>query len=115
MFVQPNPAKRQMLQLDDGELILDEIEAGTTVSVWFRPDYSSTWVLWKTTTFSGVTSFNPRIGLGKPDVSTADSTGRPHRCGYHFQLKLNITGSCSVKGVNLYATTLPTSKYAAPS
>ena len=115
MFVQPNPAKRQMLQLDNGELILDEIEAGTTVSVSYRPDYSSDFVLWKTTTFSGVPSFNPRIGLGKPDVSTADSTGRPHRCGYHFQLKLNITGSCSVKGVNLFATTLPQSKYAAPS
>lgn len=104
MFYQPDTANRQLLRLNDGELIIKDLSGTVRFDVFYRPDYDTTWHSWHSWQVSDTPSWNPRMGLGQPDLKQGDpTTGRPFAVGYHFQLLIVVTGSCTLLGCNLFA------------
>lgn len=115
LFYQPDPASRQLLRLNDGELIVKDISGEVRFDVYYRPDYDSNWHSWHSWNVPASPTWNPRMGLGQPDLKQGDnSTGRPYAVGYHFQLLIVITGSCTLMGANLFAVAQSETQYAKP-
>jgi hypothetical protein len=103
-----------------GELYLKDIQTDLQLNVYFRPDYSWAWRLWR----SWIIPFQPTpkarasanyqvpVGLGEPPTDCDPTTNRPWREGYHFFIALEITGHCSVMGGRMYAELMPTPAFA---
>jgi hypothetical protein len=97
-FGEIDPRKREWKKLEDGELAFDQITSPVTVQSWYRPDYDSRWQPWNTFTIPAAPNYQPRCGLDKPpksyDVPSAEGgTGRFFPFGFHFQVRLAITGT----------------------
>lgn len=104
LFYQPDTATRQLLRLNDGELIIKDLSGTVRFDVFYRPDYDTTWHSWHSWEVSDTPSWNPRMGLGQPNLKEGDSaTGRPFAVGYHFQMLIVVTGSCTLLGCNVFA------------
>lgn len=110
----------ELVQLRDGEVYVSNIVGAVTIKVFYRPDYYPGWTLWNTIQLSQSTDgsnskpgYYMRAGLGEPSVSNYETTNnRPLRNGYFFQLRIEITGSCTFKGIRLSAVTVPTPTFA---
>lgn len=106
LFYQPDTATRELLRLDDGEIIIKDLVGDVRFDVYYRPDYDQNWHSWHSWEVTDTPSWQPRMGLGSPDYKQGDTeTGRPFAVGYSFQVKVVITGSCRVLGMNFYAVT----------
>lgn len=115
VFYQPNVRERQLLRLNDGELVVKDLQGTVRFDVFYRPDYSSAWVSWRSWEVPDSPTYQPRMGLGQPNLRDADeSTGRPYSVGYNFQLKIVVTGHCTIMGVNLYAVAQDETQFAKP-
>lgn len=115
MFYQPETATRQLLRLNDGELIIKDLSGTVRFDVFYRPDYDTAWHSWHSWEVSDTPSWNPRMGLGQPDLKQGDSdTGRPFAVGYHFQLLIVVTGSCTILGCNVFAVGQSDTKFMKP-
>ena len=115
LFYQPDTASRQLLRLNDGEIIVKDISGDVRFDVYYRPDYDSTWRSWHSWEVADSPNYQPRMGLGQPDLKVGDAaTGRPFAVGYSFQVKVVVTGSCVVMGMNFYAVGQPTPQFAKP-
>lgn len=115
LFYQPETTKRVLMSLDDGEMFVDKIPEGATArfSVYYRPDYDQTWRHWHSWETTAGPTWQPRMGLGKPETISDTVTGRPFLIGYSFQL-LIICENCVVMGGNFYARTQPEPQFAPP-
>jgi hypothetical protein len=96
-FNNKDPRTRQWMNLEDGEIAMDEIEGPLTVEAFYRPDSSTAYQPWSSFTVPASPTYQPRMGFDKPQrsfdaVSTQGGTGRKWSSGFTFQLKLIITG-----------------------
>lgn len=115
LFYQPDTATRELLRLDDGEIIVKDLDGDVRFDIYYRPDYDQNWHSWHSWEVADTPKWQPRMGLGSPDYKQGDSeTGRPYAVGYSFQVKVVITGSCRVVGMNFYAVTQPDTTRAKP-
>lgn len=115
LFYQPDTAARQLLRLNDGEIIVKDINGDCRFDVYYRPDYDDTWKSWHSWEVTDSPNYQPRMGLGQPNLKLGDTaTGRPFAVGYSFQIKVVVTGSCVVMGMNFYAVSQPTPQFAKP-
>lgn len=115
VFYQPDPKGRQLLRLNDGEMIIADIVGEVRFDVYYRPDYSTAWTPWHSWLVPASPTYQPRMGLGQPDLKEGDTaTGRPYAVGYHFQLKVIVTGACKILGMNFYAVSQSDTAFAKP-
>lgn len=106
LFYQEDTATRNLLRLDDGEIIVSNLSGTVRFDVYYRPDYDTQWHSWHSWQVSDTPSWQPRMGLGSPDYKQGDTTtGRPYAVGYSFQVKVVITGYCQILGMNFFAVT----------
>jgi hypothetical protein len=116
----------QRKRLKDLELGFTGIHESVTVRVLYRPHGSGEWFEWGTksipveggacgkTSLGCITTGNVAsqarfpLRFGDPDDSTClDSQGRPAIEGYSFQLRLEITGACTLSYLLCRAVLLP--------
>jgi hypothetical protein len=115
LFYQQDASKRELLRLNDGELIVSDVVGAVRFDVYYRPDYDKNWHSWRSFEIPASPDYQPRIGLGQPNLKESDAaTGRPYAVGYHFQVRIVITGSCIVTGANFYAVGQPVPQFANP-
>jgi len=105
----------ELCRLRNGECYLSGIEGTVTVKVFYKPDYYPCWQLWNTFTVNQASSnpdskngYRMRIGFGEPSPEPVEAgNNRPLRVGYFFQLRVEITGSCTWNGARLAASAEP--------
>jgi hypothetical protein len=118
-FGESDPRKREWKKLEDGELIIDQINGPVTVQYFLRPDYDSRWQLWNSFTIPASPNYQPRCGMDKPPKtfdppSNQGGTGRGYSWGFHFQVKLVITGNgWRLMGGRFLASRQPQPQFAA--
>jgi hypothetical protein len=124
VFRESDTKKRRFKRLTNGEIYVDQLVGTVNFQVYYRPDDYPAWIPWlnwtETQNASSPTgtapTFRPRMGLGEPSASPCDTvTNRPLREGYHFQVKVIVTGHCRFKGAKLMSITLPEPKWSAPN
>lgn len=117
-YGQTDARTRNLLQINDGEIYVDELEGRVDFEVFFRPDQFPCWILWAqwsecSDIESNQMQFRPRMGLGTPDGRVCDeSTNRPFRECYTHQVKIVVHGKCRVLGGRFRAITVPQPKFA---
>lgn len=115
LFYQPDARQRQLMRLNDGEIIVKDISGSVRFDVYYRPDYSDTWTTWHSWETAATPPYQPRMGLGQPKLKLGDSaTGRPYAVGYHFQVKVIVTGHCTVMGMNLFVVSQSETAFVKP-
>lgn len=115
VFYQPDAKERQLLRLNDGEMIVADIVGEVRFDVYYRPDYSTDWTPWHSWLVPASPTYQPRMGLGQPNLKAGDeATGRPYAVGYHFQLKVIVTGACKILGMNFFAVAQSDTAFAKP-
>lgn len=113
-------------RLENGELWLDEVWGEVDIRVWFRPVGTACWVPWRsdlkvcaktnlcsdlpTGECQDVTNFKPqyrsRLGFGKPPNTCEFGTERPAHTSEGFQVRVQITGHCRVRGLRVLGRVL---------
>ena len=94
-----NKTEFDYCQLKDGELYVDQVQGAVNFQVFYKPDQYANWVPWFSWTVAGASPYYPRMGFGEPSGQVCDPTLKtPLRCGYTFQVRFVITGSCRVLG-----------------
>ncbi len=113
----------ELKELDGAEIWVDRIKGDVTMEFDYRNDASACWQKWFQTKFCAARTTcedinNPicypesgecegykfPIRLPKPPIQECDTQSkRPTRIGYQFQMRLNITGFCRIRGIMLYA------------
>lgn len=119
-FGQKDPRKRQFLQLNNGEVGIDELQSTVNFLAQYKPDQYPCWTDWVTwqecadmSDPNAKVQFRPRMGLGTPSSTPCDnSTGRPMRNAYSYQLKFTITGKCRFLLGRFEAIIIPQPKFA---
>lgn len=119
-FGQKDPRKRQYLQLNNGEIGIDELQSTVNFLAQYKPDQYPCWTDWFTwqecadmSDPNAKVQFRPRMGLGTPSAAPCDnSTGRPMRNAYSYQLKFTITGKCRFLLGRFEAIVIPQPKFA---
>jgi hypothetical protein len=115
LFYQQDASKRELLRLNDGELIVSDVVGAVRFDAYYRPDYDKNWHSWRSFEIPASPDYQPRIGFGQPDLGESDpATERPYAVGYHFQVRVVVTGSCIVTGANFYAVGQPVPQFANP-
>ena len=115
LFYEADTATRELLRLDDGEIIVKDLDGDVRFDVYYRPDYDQTWHPWHSWEVTDTPNWQPRMGLGSPDYKQGDTTtGRPYAVGYSFQVKVIITGKAVVVGMNFFAVTTQETTRAKP-
>ncbi len=110
-------------KLDGGELWIDKLFGAADVKVYYRVDANPCWQLWHAQQFctartSCETVDNPvcypletlresgkfPITFPVPPLAPCDSiNSRPMNIGHQFQVKVEITGWCRIRGLIVYA------------
>lgn len=115
LFYQADTTSRQLLRLNDGELIVKDLIGEVRFDVYYRPDYDTQWHSWHSWNVSDAPTWQPRMGLGQPNLKVGDEeTGQPFAVGYHFQVLIIVTGSCTILGANFFAVGQSEAKYKKP-
>lgn len=108
---------REMVRLIDGEIHLQDIQSDVQVAVYFRPNSSWLWKLWRSWTItydpyptgsSGRASYQIPLGLGEPPHDCDKSTNRPWREAFWFHIAVEITGHCTFLEGLFYGNVLQT-------
>lgn len=115
LFYNPDTATRDLLRLDDGEMIVKDLVGDVRFDVYYRPDYDTAWHPWHSWEVTDSPTWQPRMGLGSPDYKQGDAaTGRPYAVGYSFQVRVVITGRATLLGMNFFAVTTQETTRAKP-
>jgi hypothetical protein len=122
-----NP-NHDLLRLTDGEMEIKNLKGKVDFEVWYRPDDYPGWVKWfawqecaRQATEDPLThdykpQFRPRMGFGEPSGAVFDeTTDRQLRDAYSYQLKVRITGCCTVTRLRIRAVVLSQNKFAPQS
>jgi hypothetical protein len=120
-FGQTDPKNRQLLQLEDGEIFVEDVVGTVNFQASYWPDQYPCpvpWFSWSecqtsdSPTLSQV-GFRPRMGLGTPSGTYCDvSNNRPLREAYTYQLDLTVTGHCIFLGARFKSNTRPQPEFA---
>lgn len=115
-FGQNDPRQRELLQLDNGEIYIEDLQGKVRFDVFWKPDQYPTWVPWQSffeENTGGSPGFRPRIGLGNPSPTPCDTVNnRPLRQGFTFQIRVVITGHCVFLGAGFKAVSVPKGEFA---
>lgn len=108
-------------RLENGEIWIDEVWGEVLIKSWFRPVGTACWVPWRnnlnvcattnlcsdlpTGECQDTTVFKPqyrsRLGFGKPPDTCEYGTARPAHTSEGFQVRLQITGHCRIRGLRV--------------
>lgn len=105
----------QICMLTAGELYFKDLQDDITITVYWRPDYSWDWQVWRSWTIPfqpNQASFCRAVGLGEPPNNSDPTTNRPWRQFYHCYLAIEITGHATLMGGRVYAELQPTAAFA---
>lgn len=113
-------AKPMPLRLMNGELFIDDLIGRADIEVYFKPDSWNCWERWKTFSICNDPAnprpgYRPRVGLGEPPDTCEPVNDKPFREGFFWQIKLVITGYCSVKYMRFKAISIPAVEFAPPA
>lgn len=120
LFRPSKPEESVYLRLEDGEIWVSDVFGVVTFQIWFRADDSACWTVWRTWSVcadngtENIPQFRPSMGFGMPTKECDPLTNRPAREGYYFQLRLQITGQCTVKRIRVRASPQPEPEFAKP-
>lgn len=123
-FGQKDPRSRFRLRLGQASIEVSELRGKVSFRAYFRPDFWPCWVPWAAweecasdnDTEGTSPSFRPRMGLPEPDPGWCDeTTNRPLREGYFYQVRLEVTGDCKIQSWKLTADTVPEPNMPPPS
>lgn len=117
-----------VVKLIDGEMRLAEVAGRVSVEVSYRSQFDPCWHDWTSFSICAVarvlgdpTQDNIQkqnrvdIGFGRPPVDDCDAiNNRPNYIAESFQLRLKITGSCKIYGIQLKACAEPKPTFVAP-
>jgi len=112
-----------MKRLLNGELYITDLRGQAEFRVWWKPDQHPCWTYWtsfiecakeKECSPSGTcldtTLYQPqyrhRIPFGQPPDTCDEVSNKKLREGRTFQLRVQVIGSCVVRGVRLMAQTI---------
>lgn len=115
-----------LLELEDGEIYVDDLKGDVNFFVYYKPDSWPCWIPWNTfpvcskepvatdpNTANYKPAYVPRIGFGRPSADFCDEfNNKPLRRARNFQIKVVITGSCKVVRIGLRAFTVPETMFA---
>jgi hypothetical protein len=117
-----------LLRLADGEIRVDDMKGKVDFFAYYKPDQYPAWIPWFSwqecaqqptadpATVNYKPQFRPRMGLGEPDSRPCDeTTDRPLREAYSYQVKLVIKGHVALAEIEIKADTIPQTKYAPQS
>lgn len=112
----------ELAELIDGELYISDLVGAADIQVWYRPDYDDCWHVWHKTQVCAnnangtIKQYRKRIGLGAPSVTECNAnTKQPARVGFNFQVRVQISGHCVVRGAIFKAHPVPQSESSVPS
>lgn len=115
MFNEPN---HNYKRLGDGELYFRDVSESITGIAYYRADQSADWQVWYAFSIPyqvGDSGYRPRVGLGEPDANVFENTNnKPTREGYSFQVKLDISGACTLVGARFSAYIIPQPEFSRP-
>lgn len=119
-YDQKDPRFHMLKCLKDGEIYVDELKGRVHFEVLYKPDQWPCWVPWHQWDVCADNEgtddkpgFIPRMGLGEPSSSPCDSfNNRVLREFYTAQVKIIITGHCTLKGARFKAVTVPETPFA---
>lgn len=110
---------RELWSLDGGRLFVDEIEGTVQFTAYWKPDQDSCWHLWHSWSVCadtspcplpedcgcpGVAQYRKPFRLPEPrDAACDTSVDKPPHIGREFQVRIEITGRCRVKMLELIA------------
>jgi hypothetical protein len=102
----------ELCRLIDGEIYISDLIGTANFQVFYRPDYDDCWHPWhsfsvcaKNTKPGEPKQYRPRLGLGTPDITKCDpTTNKPFAVGRFFEVRIQVTGHCVIKGVLIKAT-----------
>lgn len=116
------PETRVLKRLNNLELELAEVTGTVQFKAYWRPDNYPCWIPWKEWTICAeykecdldpITGcltprnykpqFRPRIDLGQPPNTCDEITGRLLRDGYTFQIRMEISGYCEIRNLQVVA------------
>jgi hypothetical protein len=117
-----SPTERVYKRLLNGEIYVDDLQGTVNFQVFFKPDSWPCWVPWISwtecatmTADNAKPQFRPRMGLGEPSAFPCDeSTNRPLREGFSFQVKCVVTGHCTFMGGRFVIAEIPQPLFPAP-
>jgi hypothetical protein len=98
-----------MCRLTDGEIYADSMQGIVNFLIEYRPDYDRNWHTWNSWSVDAgnLPSYRTRMGFGIPAFDSNNAMQRPSRDGYFFQLRVTISGPCTIRGIRLKASVLP--------
>ncbi len=106
-------------KIEDGEITVDELRGVVNFQIFYRPDFDSCWHPWLAWTVCGDNmvdgtppQWRPRMGFSEPPAGCDEVTNTPFRVGRFFQLRVQITGHCSVKEIKMATSKHSVPKYA---
>ena len=119
IFRPEDPRKPVPLRLELGEMFIDNLVGAAQFQLFWRPDSESCWQPW--TTFSVCNNpglekpgYRSRLGFGEPPDTCDEFNDKPYRNGFWFQIKMIVSGYCSIKMLRFKATTIPALEFAEP-
>jgi hypothetical protein len=118
-FHEPSREDLSYKRLINGEIAVEDLVGRVDFQVYWKPDDWPCWVPWhqwtecsSPPTASNKPGYRPRMGLGEPRPDVFDNLGRPLREGYHFRVRIVITGHCTFKGMKMYGLKIAEPQYA---
>jgi hypothetical protein len=102
---------------------VDDLRGTVNFQVWYRSDDFPCWTPWLSwtecatmTADNAKPQFRPRMGLGEPSAFPCDeSTNRPLREGFTFQIKLEVVGHCRFQGARFMVAEIPQPQFPEPA
>lgn len=122
----PNERDKSLpiVRLNNGRIHVANVIGDVHIKVQYRPDFWPCWIDWHefdicSNVDAGNANSRPGyydpIGLGQPSsASCEEGNNRPFRSGRFFQVRVNVTGKCTVMGLDFSAVPEPTIEFPAP-
>jgi len=125
LFREDVKPKNVFLQLNNGEISIDEVRRTVRVQAFYKPDQygaygaQSCWIPWHEFTVCAAENskplYFPRLGFGEPKVAPCnDAIDAPARFGRTFQVRLVFTGMCRLLYLRVAGVTQPTPQFQPP-
>lgn len=111
-----------LVRLLQGQIHLRDVVGLVQITVKYRPDFWPCWIEWAsfevcadTTVTDGKPGYRTPVGLGEPSAEGCESANnRPYRVGRFFQIRVEVTGSCKIMGMEFEAMTEPVTPFVPP-
>ena len=113
-----------IVRLWNGRMHVSNVVGDVHIKVLYRPDFWPCWVTWRefdlcanvdTSNTNSRPGYLDPIGFGEPSGTDCESgNNRPMRSGRFFQIRVEVTGKCTIMGMDFAAVPEPTIHFPAP-